>query len=89
MVWAGALVLVTMSNGLCGYQAFFREAQRYSTRESILLLLISSEFLIYLFLQLVVDYLSMLHTQMDVWSPIWVIWILVSHYIQPSNWNLK
>ena len=28
-VWAGALV--TMSNSLCGYWAFFREAQRYST----------------------------------------------------------
>ena len=59
-VWAGTLV--TMSNGLRDYEAFFREAQRYSTRESILLLLISSELLIYLLLQsvIVIDYLSIL-----------------------------
>ena len=42
------------------HKNILRKAQRYSTRESILLLLISSEFLIYLFLQLVIDYLSIL-----------------------------
>ena len=56
------IVIVIVIEYIYYVSNFFREAQRYSTRESILLLMISSIFLFTYFLQLVIDYLSILHT---------------------------
>ena len=52
---------VTKNSGPRG--SVLREAQRYIPQENISLLLNSSYFLIYLFLQLVIDYLSILQIQ--------------------------